>query len=277
MSVRSLPRHARTGLLAVGIVNGRPVWPILGGSGEGDGGAGGSGGSGSGSGGTGGTGGSGGAGGGPNGSSSGQQGSGSGQPNGQGSQGGQQNGSQQNGQHKVEDLPEWAQKIIRDTREEAADHRTKKNTAEQQLADLVGKIGQAFGLKDDDTKDPERLTQDLAAERERSRQAAVQLAVYRAAGDHDADPAALLDSQSFLTSLKDLDPAADDFGARVGTRIADAVSKNARLKASNPGGTAGGGRDMGQGRQGQQSGPTGVAAGRALRQARKSPRTKQTT
>lgn len=272
MSVRSLPRHARTGLLAVGIVNGRPVWPILGGSGEGDGGTGGSGGSANGSGSGSGT---GGASGSSQGGSSGQQGTGSGQ---QGAQGGQQgSGNGQQGAQKVEDLPEWAQRIVRGAREEAAESRTKKNTAEQQLADLVGKIGQAFGLKDDDTKDPEKLAQDLTAERERSRQATVQLAVYRAAAQHEADPAALLDSRSFLDSLNDLDPAADDFGTRVGTRIADAVSKNARLKASNPGGTAGGGRDMGQGRQGQQSGPTGVAAGRALRQARKSPRTKQTT
>lgn len=31
-----LPTHPRTGRQAVGIVNGKPVWPILGGSGEGD-------------------------------------------------------------------------------------------------------------------------------------------------------------------------------------------------------------------------------------------------
>ena len=31
----TLPIHPRTGLRAVGVVNGRPVWPILGGSGEG--------------------------------------------------------------------------------------------------------------------------------------------------------------------------------------------------------------------------------------------------
>jgi hypothetical protein len=223
------------------------------------------------------------------GSGSGQQGSGSGQGGsssgtGQnsGQQGGQAGSGGQNGQgaqsaNKVEDLPDWAQKLIRDTREEAADNRTKKNTAEQSFNDLVSKIGQAFGLTGTDAKDPEKLAQDLTTERQRSRESAVKLAVYQAAGEHDADPAALLDSQSFLSTLNDLDPAADDFGSRVGTRIADAVSKNARLKAATPGGTANGGRDMGQGRQGSQSGPTGVAAGRALRQARKGSRSKQTT
>lgn len=212
----------------------------------------------------------------------GQQGTGSGGTGqGSGSGAGQQSGQQGqqrggNGE-KVEDLPDWAQKLVRDLRDEAAGNRTGKNQAEQQHQQTLDKIATALGLKGDDNKDPDKLAADLKDERDKTRRKTVELAVYQAAGEHDADPAALLDSQSFLSTLNDLDPNADDFGARVGTRIADAVSKNARLKATTPGGTANGGRDMGQGRQGSQSGPTGVAAGRALRQARKGSRSKQTT
>jgi len=208
---------------------------------------------------------------------SGSGGTGQGSGSGSGQQTGQQ-GQQRGGQgEKVEDLPDWAQKVIRDLRDEAAGNRTGKNQAEQQHQQTLDKIATALGLKGDDTKDPDKLAADLKDERDKTRRKTVELAVYRAAAQHDADPAALLDSRSFLDSLDDLDPNADDFGTRVGTRIADAVTKNSRLKISGPGGTAGGGRDMGQGRQGSQTGPTGVAAGRALRQARKGSRSKQTT
>lgn len=44
MSDIRLPIHPRTGLIAVGIVNGKPIWPIRGGDGTGDGGGTGSGG-----------------------------------------------------------------------------------------------------------------------------------------------------------------------------------------------------------------------------------------
>lgn len=84
---KQMPTHPTTGLQAVGVLrSGRPVWPVLGGSGEGGGAGGGGGGAGSGSG----SGGSGGSGGGEGGTG----GSGSGGSNG-GGEGGQSGQQQQ--------------------------------------------------------------------------------------------------------------------------------------------------------------------------------------
>ncbi len=136
--------------------------------------------------------------------------------------------------NKVEDLPEWAQKLIKDTRSEAAGHRTKAAAAEAAQAETLSKIAVALGLKTDDKPDPAKLTEQLTAAQQAQRSALVELAVYKAAGKHSGDPVAILDSRAFLASVTDLDPSGSDFTAKVDAAIKAAVDGNPKLKATAP-------------------------------------------
>ena len=138
---------------------------------------------------------------------------------------------------KVEDLPEWAQKIIRESRDEAGKARTtaKANAAAEARDALAKEIGKALGLvKDDETPDPAKLTEQLTATQAQARQAAVELAVYKAAGKHSGDPVAILDSRAFLASVQALDPNGSDFNTAVDAAIKAAVDGNPKLKATAP-------------------------------------------
>lgn len=146
----------------------------------------------------------------------------------QGDQKGDQKDSGQAPQ-KVEDLPDWAQKVIRDARKDAGDSRTAAKKAEQ---DLVQRLGKSLGLiKDDEPADPAKLTEALTTAQTAQRQAQVELAVYRVAGKHQGDPDALLDSRSFLTKVAALDPTADDFAAKVEAAVKATVNANPKLRA----------------------------------------------
>ncbi|MBN8883476.1 MAG: hypothetical protein J0H73_14320 [Salana multivorans] len=139
----------------------------------------------------------------------------------------------------VDQLPAWAQKLIRDTRAEAANHRTKANDATAAQQQTLDTIATALGLKKDDGQAPtvESLTEQLTTATASTQQAQtdaraarVELAVYRAATGHSADPAALLDSRAFLAKLADLDPADADFQTKIDAAIKAAVDTNPKLK-----------------------------------------------
>lgn len=167
----------------------------------------------------------------------------------------------------VDALPEWAQKIIRDTRGEAAQHRTAKQAAEQEKQSTLDAIAQALGLKEG-TPDPAKLTSELTAAQAQAKQRSVELAVYRQADASGGDPNALLDSRSFITKLESLDPNASDFSTSVTDAIKDAVTANPKLAKGTPATTLSGGTSIGQGRR-EVSKTTGVAGGRDLYAERK--------
>lgn len=164
----------------------------------------------------------------------------------QGTDTGQQAAEAQN----VEQLPAWAQKIIADTRKEAGDYRTAAKTAADDAAKtLSAQLAKALGLaKDDDTPDPAALTQQLTTAQQEAADRARELAIYKAAGAHGADPAKLLDSNSFMTSVKGLDPADGD---AVANAIKAAVTANQSLKAARAAGASGVELAGGTGEQGQ--------------------------
>jgi hypothetical protein len=139
---------------------------------------------------------------------------------------------------KVEDLPDWAQKLIKDTRGEAAEHRTKATAAERKLTDQLDGIAKALGLKEDEKTDPAKLASELTKAQDQARQTAVELAVYRSSAKHQGDPDALLDSRGFLAKLADLDPTDAKFAAKVETAIKDAVKDNPKLKAVQAAGSS---------------------------------------
>jgi len=114
-------------------------------------------------------------------------------------------------------------------------------------SEIVQQIGKSVGLVEDESKDPEKISEELAAERFAAQRARVELAVYKTASAVNGDPAALLDSNGFLAKLETIDPADEE---AVKAAIAEAVERNPRLGAEavpqlpppNPAfGTSGGG------------------------------------
>lgn len=141
---------------------------------------------------------------------------------------------------RVEDLPDWAQKIIKETRAEAATNRTGKTAAEEQQQKILKAVAQAAGLKVDGDDEPtvEQLTTDLTTAQTEGREAKVELAVFKGAIEHGADPVGLTDSRTFMTKVGALDPAADDFAAKVKAEIETAVKDNPKLKAGQAPGSS---------------------------------------
>lgn len=151
---------------------------------------------------------------------------------------------------KVEELPDWAQKIIKDTRGEAAENRTKATAAEKKQADALDAIAKALGLKKDEQVDPAELAKQLDEQRDAARQSAVELAVFRGASKHQGDPDALLDSRGFLAKLADIDPTDAKFASKVDTAIKEAVDSNPKLKTTQAAGSSS--ADHGAGGSGEQ-------------------------
>jgi|SRR4051812_42497272 hypothetical protein len=152
----------------------------------------------------------------------------------------------------VASLPDWAQTLIRDTRSEAAGHRTRATAAEQQQQTVLQGIAQALGITPQGAPDPATLQASLTAAQETARQNAVRAALYETAGQHGANPAALRDSVAFLESVKALDPA--DTAAIVAAAKA-AVTANPALAAAPatpqpPAGPPAGGADLDGGNPG---------------------------
>jgi hypothetical protein len=118
-------------------------------------------------------------------------------------------------------------------RENGADRvNAKAQAAADAKKEYAQTIAKALGLVDDDANDPAKLTASLTQSQSEAKQARVELAVFRNATTAGADPAALLDSSSFLKSLDGIDP--NDAGA-VSAAIAAAVAANPRLGAAPAG------------------------------------------
>lgn len=144
---------------------------------------------------------------------------------------------------EISSLPTWAQDLIKETRGEVARTRVeaKKAAAEEAATIATQKvtqdIGKALGLITDDTPPEQQLTPEelqnlLAGERTSTKMARTELAVFKAASGGTFNASALLDSRSFLDSVKDLDPSNTE---AVTAAIAAAVEANPWLKA--PGST----------------------------------------
>lgn len=153
-----------------------------------------------------------------------------------------------------QEIPEALEKAVSElaeARKEAASYRTGRNELRQEFDNLKTEMAKALGVDTGEPPDPEKLQQTVA-ERDRQLQAkTVELAAYQAAGRHEADPDALLDSRSFLDKASELDPSADDFQSQLDAAIKASVEANPKLKAA-PGGGSNGPRQgpQPQGREG---------------------------
>ncbi|MFY7069590.1 hypothetical protein ACOQFV_27345 [Nocardiopsis changdeensis] len=243
-----LPRHPRTGLRALGVLpSGRIVWPQLGGDESGSGGDGQGGTAGVGQGGQG------------AGQAGGDGGQGAGQP---GAAGGQQQAGQQPGGQAPPVGPDGQpldparlQRLVENLREENRQlkQRGQGGAGGQQDTGQQDGQGQAPGQQ----RGQAPATDDGTAARLAA--ATTELAVYRAAGKHGANPVALTDSRSFMDAVGKLDPAAADYDKQVSDAIKKAVADHPHYASGQaPGGTRGG--SDGTGRPGAPDQPKGLGA-----------------
>lgn len=162
------------------------------------------------------------------------------------------------GDQKVEDLPEWAQKLIRDTRADAAARRANaENAAKAERDQLVQTLGKALGfVKDEDAAkvNEQELTSKLTEAQQTARDNAANLVVWQNATALGVDPAALTDSRSFAAAIAKLDPTDPKFVDDVKAAAKASLQANPKLAAA-PGaprragvGLPGGAGDAGKGR-----------------------------
>lgn len=139
----------------------------------------------------------------------------------------------------VDDLPDWAQKALKDARAEAAKTRVEsKAEADARVKALL----QAAGIETDET-DPAKAADQIARERDEARsevrsikvERAIELAGRTAGADADLLVAVL----SHKGELSKLDPAADDFAAAVKAAIDKAIADNPKLKTGQAPGASG--------------------------------------
>lgn len=117
---------------------------------------------------------------------------------------------------------------LKAARDEAAQNRIKAREAASEKDQLIQTLGKALGLvKDDDEQGKGPDAEALAAQVEKSQteatESARELAVYKAAATNGADPSKLLDSRSFLNSIKDVDHGDEK---ALGAAIKAAVDNN---------------------------------------------------
>lgn len=111
----------------------------------------------------------------------------------------------------VANLPQWAQKLISDTRAEAASYRTRAQAAgtgeqPQQPPAPPTAPPAAPAPEGDVSRLPQWAQRALTESQTAARTAAIQTAVLRAAPTAGADPARLLDSASFNAAMSAVDP-----------------------------------------------------------------------
>lgn len=124
---------------------------------------------------------------------------------------------------KVEDLPDWAQKEIAKTRQEAAKYRTEKAAESTKLENVLKFLG--IGADGKPVVDPEKAAETAIA---KAADAERKLAIFMAANGK-ADPAKLLDSKSFNDSVATVDPSDS---AAITALIEAAVTANPNLKTT---------------------------------------------
>ena len=129
---------------------------------------------------------------------------------------------------------------LKAARDEAAQNRIKAREATEQMESLRTTLGKALGLiKDDDGKGEGPDAEALAAQVEKSQaeatSAARELAVYKAAASNGADPAKLLDSRSFLSSIENVDHTDDK---AIGQAIKTAVDGNRSFASARAAGAS---------------------------------------
>ncbi|MGW4695161.1 hypothetical protein ACWEO1_22595 [Kitasatospora cineracea] len=149
----------------------------------------------------------------------------------------------------------------------AARVNAKQQAAEEARAELVKEFSKALGLvKDDTPPDPAKLAEQIGTQTTRIgeletalRQRDVELAVYGAAEKHSAKAGALIDSRAFSKAISQLDPAAKDFTTQLDAAIKQAVDSNPNFRTAPQAGRSGADLTGGTGESGKAR-PTSLGA-----------------
>lgn len=131
---------------------------------------------------------------------------------------------------KVESLPEAAQKIIRDARKEAADHRAAKNAETERVQAILKAAGIDTG-DEDPVKALEATRTELGEKGDALYDAQIKLAMVDACETAGTDRRLTTAVLALDGKLDDLDPTADDFKATLAALVAEAVKTDPKLKA----------------------------------------------
>ena len=115
--------------------------------------------------------------------------------------------------------------------QKAAVEKAVKEATEKQQYELAKSLGL---VKDDDKTppDPAKLQTQVETLQSKYADKAAEAAIYRGASKHSANAERLRDSRSFLSSLKGLDPTADDYDSQVAKAIKKAVDDDPHFRAS---------------------------------------------
>lgn len=120
----------------------------------------------------------------------------------------------------------------RDAREkaekQAKDLQSQLDGTNTQITSILAALG--IGAKEE--IDPDKLAKDLAEKDRSEKTLRVENAILRLAGQHGADPEALVDSRSFMAEVNKYDPGSEDFT----TKVTEAIQ--AKVKAVPTGRTA---------------------------------------
>lgn len=199
--------HPHTGepLRAVGIVGGRPVWPIMGAAdNDGDGGD-------------------------------------DAADNDDGTD--NDEGTDEGADRSNSDKDDQDARIQRANRQ-AANYRAQLREAEKARDEanaVLQRLQKAITGEDGESgQDAAELAQRVEALTNTVTEQQAQLLVYELAATHNANPVALLDSRSFMATLTGLDPNSDTYRTEVADAIKDAVTKNAAYRIGQ-GSSRGGG------------------------------------
>jgi hypothetical protein len=126
---------------------------------------------------------------------------------------------------------------LKKARAEAAKYRTERNEERTKTTALdarVKAIAKAVGLENDDGDDPEALKSTVEGLQDELKAEKVKNEFVRRATSLGADADLAWHVLNGQGKLKDLDPAADDFGSQVESVITEAVKDNPKLKAGAP-------------------------------------------
>lgn len=142
----------------------------------------------------------------------------------------------------VDQLPDWAQRVIRDTRAENADQRTKANELATKFDNLTKGLAGALGLGEQPETDPVKLAAqvtdlsgqvaakdtDLTKAQADVKAGQLSTAVAILAHGLGGNAKLLLANDQFKTSIASVDPADE---AAITAKITAAIQANAALKA----------------------------------------------
>lgn len=146
--------------------------------------------------------------------------------------------------------PDRAARLIENLRAEVADLKRKRSSGS-------GSGGQQQGQGQAPTQQQAGQEPADDATADQLRAAQTELAVYRNAARHGADPTRLADSRSFMAAIGKLDPTADDYDKQVSDAIKKAVEDHPHYRSGQAPATPRGGSD-GTGRPGAPARPRGL-------------------